>query len=179
MHSIVRDDNGRLVPVVRPKSWLAASVKRSRDRTDRIARARKQRKARLATAQWSNALDRRGIAELEATGIPWAAVQRWLDEVRPARGFHEPTVLEAGPAGAVGRSGIATGAVRGPARALPAADRRPHCRLRSHAADPSQHRRRCTKNPSVRSPKTPRISRPIFADFTVSQTAVYGTARPA
>ena len=45
MHSIIRDDRGRLVPVVRPKRWQAASVKRSRDRTDRIARARKQRKA--------------------------------------------------------------------------------------------------------------------------------------
>ena len=42
MHSIIRDDNGRLVPVVRPKSWLAVSVKRSRDRTDRIMRSRKQ-----------------------------------------------------------------------------------------------------------------------------------------
>ena len=52
MHSIIRDDRGRLVPLVRPKLWQAASVKRSRDRTDRITRARKQRKARLATAQW-------------------------------------------------------------------------------------------------------------------------------
>ena len=87
MHSIIRDDRGRLVPVVRPKLWQAASVKRSRDRTDRIARARKQRKARLATTQWMNELDRRGIAELEATGIPWAAVQRWLDEVHPGEAF--------------------------------------------------------------------------------------------
>ena len=30
-------------------------------------------------------LDRRGIAALEATGIPWAAVQRWLDELEPVR----------------------------------------------------------------------------------------------
>ena len=26
-----------------------------------------------------NELDRRAIAELEATGIPWSAVERWLD----------------------------------------------------------------------------------------------------
>ena len=87
MQSIVRDDNGRLVPLVRPKLWQVASVKRSRDRTDHILRAQKQREARLATAQWSNALDRRGIAALEATGIPWAAVQRWLDEVHPSEAF--------------------------------------------------------------------------------------------
>ena len=87
MDSIIRDDHGRLVPVVRPKFWQAASVKRSRDRTDRIARARKQRKTWLATTQWMNELDRRAIAELEATGIPWAAVQRWLGEVHPAEAF--------------------------------------------------------------------------------------------
>ena len=34
-----------------------------------------------------NELDRRGIAELEATGIPWAAVQRWLDAVDPREAF--------------------------------------------------------------------------------------------
>ena len=87
MHSIIRDEHGRLVPVVRPKRWQAASVKRSRDRTDRIARARKQRKARLATTQWMSELDRRGIAELEATGIPWAAVERWLDALDPREAF--------------------------------------------------------------------------------------------
>ena len=87
MHSIIRDEHGRLVPVVQPKRWLVVSVMRSRDRTDRIARARKQRKARLATTQGLNALDRRGIAVLEANGIPWAVVQRWLDEVRPGEGF--------------------------------------------------------------------------------------------
>ena len=87
MHSIIRDEHGRLVPVVRPKRWQAASVKRSRDRTDRIARARKQRKAWLATTQWMSELDRRGIAALEATGIPWAAVQRWLDELEPREAF--------------------------------------------------------------------------------------------
>ena len=37
MQSIIRDDHGRFVPVVRPKRWQAASVWRSRERTDRIA----------------------------------------------------------------------------------------------------------------------------------------------
>ena len=55
--------------------------------TDRIARARKQRKTWLATTQWMSELDRRGIAELEATGIPWAAVQRWLDALDPREAF--------------------------------------------------------------------------------------------
>jgi len=87
VHSIIRDEHGRLVPVVRPKFWQAASVKRSRDRTDRIALARKQRKAWLATTQWTSELDRRAVAELEATGIPWAAVQSWLDEVHPGEAF--------------------------------------------------------------------------------------------
>ena len=94
MHSIIRDERGRLVPVVRPKSWLAASVKQSRDRTDRIARARKHRKAWLATTKWLHDLDRRGIAELEATGIPWAAVQRWLDELEPREAFVARLVVE-------------------------------------------------------------------------------------
>ena len=49
--------------------------------------SRKQRKARLARTQWLNALPRQGIAELEATGIPWAAVQRWLDDVHPSEAF--------------------------------------------------------------------------------------------
>jgi hypothetical protein len=79
MHSIIRDNPGRLVPLVRPKRWQAASVKRSRDRTDRIMRSRKQRKARLATTQWVGELDRRGICELEATGIEWRSVEHWLD----------------------------------------------------------------------------------------------------
>ena len=56
-------------------------------RADCIARARKQRKTWLATTQWMNELDRRAIAELEATGIPWTAVQRWLDEVHPSQAF--------------------------------------------------------------------------------------------
>ena len=87
MHSIMRDENGRLVPVVRPKQWQPTSVKRSRERTDQIAAARKRRKAWLATTQWMRELDRRGIAALEATGIPWAAVQRWLDELEPREAF--------------------------------------------------------------------------------------------
>ena len=35
----------------------------------------------------SSELDRRGIAELEATGIPWAAVERWLDALDPREAF--------------------------------------------------------------------------------------------
>jgi hypothetical protein len=81
--SIIRDEHGRFVPVVRPKLWQADAVKRSRDRTDRIAQARKYRKAWQATTQWMSELDRRGISELEATDIPWAAVQRWLDGLQP------------------------------------------------------------------------------------------------
>ena len=87
MHTIIRDEHGRLVPVVQPKRWQSASVKRSRERTDRIALARKRRKAWQATTQWMSELDRRGIAALEATGIPWAAVQRWLDELEPREAF--------------------------------------------------------------------------------------------
>jgi hypothetical protein len=87
VHLIIRDDRGRLVPVVRPRSWQAASVKRSRERADCIARARKQRKTWLATTQWMNELDRRTIAELDATGIPWSAVERWLDALDPHEAF--------------------------------------------------------------------------------------------
>ena len=87
MPSIIRDEHGRFVPVVRPKRWQAASVWRSRERTDRIMRARKHRKAWLATTKWMSELDRRGISELEATGIPWAAVERWLDEREPREAF--------------------------------------------------------------------------------------------
>ena len=94
MHSIIRDDHGRLVPVVRPKLWQAASVKRSRDRADCIARARKQRKTWLATTQWMNDLDRRAIAELEATGIPWLAVERWLNALDPREVFAARLVLK-------------------------------------------------------------------------------------
>ena len=94
MDSIIRDDRGRLVPVVRPKFWRAASVKRSRDRTDRIARSRKQRKARLATTQWLNALPRQGIAELDATGILWASVEQWLDALDPREAFAARLVVK-------------------------------------------------------------------------------------
>jgi len=94
MHSIVRDKNGRFVPVVRPKLWQSASVKRSRERTERIAHARKQQKAWCATTQWLEELDRRGIAALEATGIPWEAVQRWIDELEPREAFVARTVVK-------------------------------------------------------------------------------------
>ena len=87
MHSIVHDKNGRFVPVVRPKLWQSASVKRSRERTERIAQARKQQKAWSATTQWLEELDRQGIGALEATGIEWSSVQRWLDELEPQDGF--------------------------------------------------------------------------------------------
>ena len=87
MHSFIRDNHGRLVPVVRPKFWQAASVKRSRDRADYIARARKQRKTWLATTQWMNEVDRRGICELETTGIEWRSVERWLDALDPREAF--------------------------------------------------------------------------------------------
>jgi hypothetical protein len=87
MHSIIRDERGRLVPVVRPKRWLAASVKRSRERSDRIMHARKKRKARLVRTQWAGELDRRGICELEATGIEWRSVENWLDALDPREAF--------------------------------------------------------------------------------------------
>jgi hypothetical protein len=56
---------------------------RSRDRTDRIGRARKRSKARLATTQWISELDRRGICELEANGIQWRSVEAWLGALDP------------------------------------------------------------------------------------------------
>src|SRR4029078_7891386 len=94
MHSIFRDEHGRFVPVVRPKLWQAASVRRSRDRTDRIERARKQRKARLATAQRMSELDSRGICELEATGIDWCSVERWLEALDPHEAFAARRVVK-------------------------------------------------------------------------------------
>jgi hypothetical protein len=72
---------------VRPKQWQLTSVKRSRERTDRIALARERRKAWQATTQWMSELDRRGVAALEATGVPWAAVQRGIDELEPRDAF--------------------------------------------------------------------------------------------
>ncbi|TWI71309.1 hypothetical protein IQ16_02928 [Bradyrhizobium huanghuaihaiense] len=83
MPSIIRDKNGRFVPVVRPKLWQTATVKRSRDRTDRIGRARKQLRAKLATTQWIGELDRQGIYELEACGIEWPTVEAWVDALNP------------------------------------------------------------------------------------------------
>jgi hypothetical protein len=62
-------------------------VTRSRDRTDRIARARKQSKARLATTQWITELDRRGICCLEANGIEWLSVGAWLDALDPREAY--------------------------------------------------------------------------------------------
>ena len=46
-----------------------------------------RRKARLATTQWVGELDRRGIRELEATGIAWGSVERWLDALDPREAF--------------------------------------------------------------------------------------------
>ena len=87
MRSIIRDERGRFVPVVRPKSWLADSVKRSRDRTDHIMRSRKQRKAKSATTQWVGDVDRRAICELEATGIEWRCIVQWLDQLASREAF--------------------------------------------------------------------------------------------
>jgi len=87
MPPIIRDERGRFVPVVRPKLWQAASVTRSRDRTDRIGHARKQSKARLATTQWISELDRRGIYCLEANGIEWRSVELWLEAMDPSESY--------------------------------------------------------------------------------------------
>ena len=46
MYSITHNAGSRFVPVVRPKSWKASSVVRSRERSDRIATARMERKRR-------------------------------------------------------------------------------------------------------------------------------------
>ena len=83
MPPIIRDERGRFVPLIRPKLWATSTVRRSRDRTDRIGRARKQLKARLATTRWISELDRQGIYELEACGIEWLAVEAWLDALNP------------------------------------------------------------------------------------------------
>ena len=57
-------------------------------------RSRKQRKARLATTQWVEELDRRGICELEATGIPWSAVEHWLDVLDSREAFAARMVVK-------------------------------------------------------------------------------------
>ena len=103
MHSIIRDEHGRLVPVVRPKLWQAASVKRSRDRTDCIARARKQRKAWLATTQWMNELDRRGICRTGSDRHPVGVRRTLARRAGPARGLCGADGREAGLADAGGR----------------------------------------------------------------------------
>ena len=87
MGSIIRDERGRFLPVVRPNGWQAAAVMRSRERTDRIERARRQSKARRATTQWMNELDRRGICYLEANGIEWRSVEVWLDALDPHEAY--------------------------------------------------------------------------------------------
>ena len=61
MHSITRDARGKFVPVVRPKRWKASSLVRSRERSDRIATARIERKKTLTTTQWLQGLDRRAV----------------------------------------------------------------------------------------------------------------------
>ena len=87
MTSVIRDKSGRYVPLVRPKQWKDGSIRRSRDRTERIARAKTQQKAWLTTTEWISSVDDRTIAALEAEGIPWSAVLRWLDEVNPREAF--------------------------------------------------------------------------------------------
>ena len=87
MHPIIRDEQDRFIPVVRPGRWQLASVRRFRDRTDRIARARAEGKKRLTTTQWISELEGTGRTALEASGIPWAAVQCWLDELEPREAF--------------------------------------------------------------------------------------------
>ena len=44
--------------------------------------------------QWMSELDRRAIAELEATGIPWAAVERWLDALDQREAFAARMVVK-------------------------------------------------------------------------------------
>ena len=94
MHSITRDARGKFVPVVRPKRWKASSLVRSRERSDRIAPARMERKKILATTHWLQELDCRAIAELEATGIPWSAVERWLGALDQREAFAARMVVK-------------------------------------------------------------------------------------
>ena len=94
MHSIIRDEHGRLVPLVRPKSWQPASLQRSRERSDRIARVREDRRKWAANTQLLNELDRSAVAQLEEGGIAWAAVQRWLDEAGPRQVFAARLVVK-------------------------------------------------------------------------------------
>jgi len=57
-------------------------------------RSRKQRKAWSATTQWMVDVDRRGICELEATGIPWSAVERWVESLDEREGFAAGVVVK-------------------------------------------------------------------------------------
>ena len=139
MQSIIRDDHGRLVPVVRPKYWLAASVKRSRDRTDRIMRSRKQRKARLAKTQWVEETDRRGICELEASGIEWRSVEHWLDALDPREAFVARMVVKQILQTLADDTARAAERFEARPGAAQTADRRRHCRLRTYAAEPGQY----------------------------------------
>jgi hypothetical protein len=41
-----------------------------------------------------SSLDSRAIAQLEADGIPWAAVQRWLNEIHPGEAFASRMLLK-------------------------------------------------------------------------------------
>lgn len=87
MHSVFRDRFGRLVPIVRPKSWRDSLVRRSRERTDRIARARKGRAQWRATTAWEQTLDRQAMRRLQEMGIEWSSVVRWLDDIEPGEAF--------------------------------------------------------------------------------------------
>ena len=105
MHSIIRDDHGRLVPVVRPKLWQAASVKRSRDR-DRLHRARTEAAKSMVG---DDAVDERagspGHCRAGGDRHPVVGGRTLARRAGPARGFHGEDVREAGLADAGGRSG--------------------------------------------------------------------------
>ena len=94
-----------------------------------------------------NELDRRGIAELEATGIPWAAVERWLDALDPREAFVARMVVKQVLQTLADDKAPLAGTVRGPRRAVPAADRRRHCRLRTTRPSPVSHRRTLFQKP--------------------------------
>ena len=122
-----------------------------------------------------NDLDRRGIAELEATGIPWAAVQRWLDELDPREAFVARTVVKQ-VLQALADDKAPLREARGPQRALPAADRRRYCRLKTTRPIPGSYiAGYCSKNLSVLSLKTSTISNLFGALFDVPKSAVCGT----
>ena len=180
MHSIIRDDRGRLVPVVRPKRWQAASVKRSRDRSDRIA-------TRAETAEGDGWRRRSGCRRAGSPGHCRAGGDRHpvggrpalARRGRPARGFRGRMFVKQVLQVLADDQARPSGTVRGQARALPAADRRRHCRLRTCAAEPGQYiAGRCSKNPCVHSLKTLAISSPVRPLFVVPKSDDYGTASP-